>query len=168
VRGRIFFLDEISSVTPNMVSVRLVKNGKSHSPIGGISVAVKSAKGEIRVSENRTLGLQRCMYINSSLETRMSERRTGRVTTDTVHNVYIQREPQKQKACQKTWRRTTYIKPKLCGGGLTRRPWSEIQKGKKSVHVNFYLRKSGLLIDTKNPFLVQCSCRTVSITLQIP
>ena len=43
-----------------MVSVQSVKNGKSHSPIGGISVAVKSAKGEIRVSENRTLGLRRC------------------------------------------------------------------------------------------------------------
>jgi hypothetical protein len=43
-----------------MVSVRSVKNGKPHSPIGGISGAVKSAKGEIRVSENRTLGLRRC------------------------------------------------------------------------------------------------------------
>jgi hypothetical protein len=58
VRGRIF-LGEISTLTPNMVSVQSVKNGKSHSPIGGISVAVKSTKGEIRVSENRTLGLRR-------------------------------------------------------------------------------------------------------------
>jgi hypothetical protein len=43
-----------------MVSVWSVKKGKSHSLIGGISVAVKSAKGEIRVSENQTLGLRRC------------------------------------------------------------------------------------------------------------
>jgi hypothetical protein len=54
-----FFLSEISTVTPNTVRVRSVKNGKSHSPIDGISIAMKSAKGEIRVSENRTLGLWR-------------------------------------------------------------------------------------------------------------
>jgi hypothetical protein len=46
-----------------MVSVRSVKNGKSHRPIGGISVALKSAKGEIRVSENQTLGLRRWVKV---------------------------------------------------------------------------------------------------------
>ena len=39
-----------------MVSVRLVKSGKSQRPIDGISVALKSAKREIRVSENRKDG----------------------------------------------------------------------------------------------------------------
>jgi hypothetical protein len=54
-----FFLSEIYTSTPNVVSVQSVKNGKSHKLIDGISVAVNSAKGEIRVSENRTLGLRR-------------------------------------------------------------------------------------------------------------
>ena len=45
--------------TPNVVSIRSVKNGKLHRLIDGISVAVNSAKGEIRVSENSTLGLQK-------------------------------------------------------------------------------------------------------------
>jgi hypothetical protein len=37
-----------------LVTVGSVKNGTSLSPIDGISVAVKSAKGEIRVSESDT------------------------------------------------------------------------------------------------------------------
>jgi hypothetical protein len=63
--GQNFFLGEISTLTPCMVSVRSVKNGISHCPRGGITVAVKSAKVEIRVSENRTLGLRRCEIYSS-------------------------------------------------------------------------------------------------------
>jgi hypothetical protein len=37
-----------------LVTVGSVKNGNSHSLIDGISVVVKSAKGEIRVSESDT------------------------------------------------------------------------------------------------------------------
>jgi hypothetical protein len=46
--GQDFFLCKIN--TPN---------GSKLIPIDGISVALKSAKGEIGVSENRTLGLRR-------------------------------------------------------------------------------------------------------------
>jgi hypothetical protein len=56
-----FFLCEIYIITPNfinrairLVTVGSVKNSNSLSPIDGISVAVKSAKGEIRVSESDT------------------------------------------------------------------------------------------------------------------
>ena len=47
--GQDFFLGKIN--TPN---------GSILIPIDGISVALKSAKGEIGVSENRILGLGRC------------------------------------------------------------------------------------------------------------
>ena len=57
--GAEFFLSDIYTFTPNVVSVRSVKSGKSQRPIGGISVALKSAKGEIKVSENLTLGLRK-------------------------------------------------------------------------------------------------------------
>jgi hypothetical protein len=62
-----------SASTPNVVSVRSVKNGKLHKPIDGISVAVNYAKGEIRVSENRTLGLRRWSEIGNIALTHSSD-----------------------------------------------------------------------------------------------
>ena len=57
--GAEFFFGDIYTFTPNVVSVRSVKSSKLQRPIDGISVTLKSAKGEIKVSENRTHGLRR-------------------------------------------------------------------------------------------------------------
>jgi hypothetical protein len=86
------------------------------------------------------------------------EHRKGRVTASTAHDVYVRRESTKpENLVKKILGYNSYdlSKTKAVRWGLDKEDVArdQYQSAMQSVHTNFRARKSGLLIDTRNPFL---------------